>query len=101
MALSQVTVLSALLFADMPSVSWAALAYFVVSVALSLPAALHAVATIDNCPMLEYPYDPPILTAENQQHILKEPITIGKDGYLKVPDKPGLGVEIDEEKLGA
>ena len=71
------------------------------SVALSLPAALHAVATIDNCPMLEYPYDPPILTAENQQHILKEPITIDKDGYLKVPDKPGLGVEIDEEKLGA
>ena len=35
MALSQVTVLSALLVADMPSVSWAALAYFVVSGALA------------------------------------------------------------------
>jgi L-alanine-DL-glutamate epimerase-like enolase superfamily enzyme len=67
--------------------------------ALSLPATLHAVTTIDNCPILEYPYDPPILTAETQQHILKERINIDKDGYLKVPDGPGLGVEIEEEKL--
>jgi L-alanine-DL-glutamate epimerase-like enolase superfamily enzyme len=69
-------------------------------VALSLPAALHAVATIENCPMLEYPFDPPLLTAENQQYILKEAISIEKDGFLKVPDKPGLGIEIDEEKVG-
>jgi L-alanine-DL-glutamate epimerase-like enolase superfamily enzyme len=62
-----------------------------------LPAALHAVATIENCPMLEYPYDPPILTDVNQQLILKEPIFIEKDGYLKVPDNPGLGVEIKED----
>jgi L-alanine-DL-glutamate epimerase-like enolase superfamily enzyme len=41
------------------------------------------------------------LTAENQQHILKEAIFIDKDGFLKVPDKPGLGIEIDEEKVGA
>jgi L-alanine-DL-glutamate epimerase-like enolase superfamily enzyme len=69
------------------------------SVALSLPAALHAVATIENCPMLEYPFDPPVLTVENQQMILKETMSIEKDGCLKVPDKPGLGVEIDEEKV--
>jgi L-alanine-DL-glutamate epimerase-like enolase superfamily enzyme len=70
------------------------------SVALSLPAALQAVSTIENCPMLEYPFDPPILTIENQQLILKEAISIEKDGCLKVPDKPGLGIEIDEEKVG-
>ena len=70
------------------------------SVALSLPATLQAVATIENCPMIEYPFDPPILTAENQQLILKEAISIDKDGFLKIPDKPGLGIEIDEEKVG-
>ncbi|MDQ1280105.1 MAG: hypothetical protein QG670_1367 [Thermoproteota archaeon] len=65
------------------------------SVALGLPATLQAVATIENCPMIEYPLDPPLLTAENQQLILKEPILIDKDGFLKVPEKPGIGVEID------
>jgi len=70
------------------------------SVALSLPAALQAVATLENCPMIEYPFDPPILTAENQQLILKEAISIDKDGFLEVPYKPGLGIEIDEEKIG-
>jgi muconate cycloisomerase len=30
--------------------------------------------------------------------ILKEPL-VAKDGYMKVPTGPGLGVEIDEEKL--
>jgi D-galactarolactone cycloisomerase len=70
------------------------------SVALSLPAALHAVATIENCPMLEYPFDPPLLTAENQQLILKDALTIEKDGCLKVPDRPGLGIELDEDNVG-
>jgi L-alanine-DL-glutamate epimerase-like enolase superfamily enzyme len=26
---------------------------------------------------------------------------IDKDGYLHVPDKPGIGVEIDEDRLKA
>jgi muconate cycloisomerase len=30
--------------------------------------------------------------------ILKEPL-VAKDGYMKVPTGPGLGVEVDEEKL--
>lgn len=67
------------------------------NVALSLPATLQAVATIDNCPMIEYPYDPPILTVENQQLILKDPIKIDKEGYVKIPEKPGIGVELKGE----
>jgi galactonate dehydratase len=31
--------------------------------------------------------------------ILKEPIQV-EQGYALIPDKPGLGVEVDEEKLG-
>lgn len=65
---------------------------------LSLAATLQAVATVENCPIIEYPYDPPILTVETQQPILKEPILIDKDGFVKVPDKPGIGIEIDEDK---
>ena len=31
--------------------------------------------------------------------LLKEPFRLDGDGYIPVPDKPGLGVEIDEEKF--
>lgn len=56
-------------------------------------------ATVENCPVVEYPYDPPILTANTTQTIVKEPILIDKNGFVSIPDKPGIGVEIDEEKL--
>ena len=32
------------------------------------------------------------------QEILEEPLTL-KDGYIHVPDGPGLGVNVREEKL--
>lgn len=64
-----------------------------------LAATLQAMATVDNCPLVEYPYDPPILTVETTQSIVKEPLLIDEDGCIKIPDKPGLGIEIDEEKL--
>jgi L-alanine-DL-glutamate epimerase-like enolase superfamily enzyme len=66
---------------------------------LGLAATLQAMATVDNCPLVEYPYDPPILTVDTCQAIVKDPILIDRDGFVKVPDKPGIGVEIDEEKL--
>ena len=31
--------------------------------------------------------------------ITVEPFVLDKEGYLKIPDRPGLGVEIDREKL--
>lgn len=66
---------------------------------LGLAATLQAMATVENCPMVEYPYDPPILTVDTTQTIVKEPILIDKNGCVKIPEKPGIGVEIDEEKL--
>ncbi|MCS6862801.1 MAG: hypothetical protein NZT92_21055, partial [Abditibacteriales bacterium] len=63
---------------------------------LFLAATLQAMATVENCPMVEYPYDPPLLTAATQQTNLREPILIDKDGCVKVPDKPGIGVELAE-----
>jgi L-alanine-DL-glutamate epimerase-like enolase superfamily enzyme len=31
--------------------------------------------------------------------IMVEPFKLDKEGYLKIPDKPGLGIEIDEEAV--
>jgi L-alanine-DL-glutamate epimerase-like enolase superfamily enzyme len=55
---------------------------------------------VENCPLIEYDYDPPILTLETIQSFIREPIWIEPDGYVRVPDKPGLGIEIDEERVG-
>ena len=62
-------------------------------------ATLQAMATVDNCPMIEFPCDPPILTPKTLQSILTEPIWIEDDGSILVPSQPGIGVEIDESRL--
>jgi len=69
------------------------------SLPLGFAATLQAAATINNCPMIEYPYDPPVLTVETQQGILREPLVVDRDGTVKVPEKPGIGVEVDEDKM--
>ena len=54
---------------------------------------------MSNCPFIEFPYDPPNWVPEYRDFMLTEPFMIDKDGYLHVPEKPGLGVELDEERL--
>jgi len=57
-------------------------------------ATLHVLASITNGMYLCYPaYDTPLRT-----ELLKEPPRV-LDGYLAVPQKPGLGIELDEDAL--
>ena len=63
-------------------------------------ATLQALGTISNCPFIEYVLDPPALTPETQQFCIVEPLTIDAEGYVQIPKKPGIGIEIDEEAIG-
>ena len=47
----------------------------------------------------EYPYEPPGWVPEARDGILKEPILVDADGTVAVPEAPGLGIELDEQKL--
>ncbi len=67
---------------------------------LTLGPTLHAMATVENCPMVEFPYDPPILTAATTQRCFQQPFVLTPDGTLEVPQEPGLGIALDEETLG-
>lgn len=58
---------------------------------------LQVAGAISNCPWIEFPYDPPAITPENYHSMVTEPPKIDKDGYVPIPDKPGLGVEINWE----
>lgn len=60
---------------------------------------LHLAAGVSDCPYLEFPYDPPAWTNERRDYIQSEKLAVTEDGYIEVPKKPGLGIELDEEAL--
>lgn len=62
---------------------------------ISLVAALQLTGCVQNCPFVEYGIDLPAIDWGHDQ-IMKEPIAVSRDGYVKIPDGPGLGIEIDE-----
>lgn len=66
---------------------------------VGLAAHLHLCAAIPNACYLEVFHDPPCMTSEIFQWYLAEPLKIDPDGFVTVPQKPGLGVELDEEKI--
>jgi D-galactarolactone cycloisomerase len=66
---------------------------------IGLAANIHFAASLGHCPYLEFPYDPPNWTPEARDFMLAEPFRIDDEGYVKVPDAPGLGIQLDEEKL--
>jgi L-alanine-DL-glutamate epimerase-like enolase superfamily enzyme len=63
---------------------------------LGLLANLHVAAGVGGGPYLEFPYDPPGWTPQRRDFFLAEPITIDAAGMVRVPDRPGLGADIDE-----
>ena len=69
---------------------------------LGLAATLQIIGAISNCPWVEIaivsPPRLPVDTWKPLNRLLTEPLTI-EDGYLHIPQKPGLGIEFDEEAL--
>lgn len=65
-----------------------------IGLGIQIAAALHVAASISNLMYVEY--NPKIYQVAEQ--LLKEPLPIG-EGTLGIPEGPGLGVEIVEDKL--
>jgi L-alanine-DL-glutamate epimerase-like enolase superfamily enzyme len=65
---------------------------------LVLLANLHVAAAVSQAPFIEYPLDPPGWTPERRDFILPAPIQ-ARNGYVTLPDTPGLGVKIDWKQL--
>lgn len=66
---------------------------------IGLLANLHLAAGVGGGPFLELPLDPPGWTPERRDFMLAEPLRPGADGVLHVPDRPGLGIELDEDAV--
>jgi D-galactarolactone cycloisomerase len=65
---------------------------------IGLAATLQVIGST-NIPWVEYCYHPPAFDYRARDAMLTEPIKIDKDGYVEVPNGPGLGVELDEEYI--
>jgi len=61
----------------------------------SVAANLQLAATLPNCAWMECPHDPPGYPLEVRDMLLTEPLGPDADGYVTVPQGPGLGVEIN------
>ncbi len=67
---------------------------------LGFVAHLHLCAAIPNCPYVEVFHDLPGMSSDMFQWYLAEPIRLDPaDGCMPVPQAPGLGVDLDEDKL--
>ena len=60
---------------------------------------LHVYAVGKRDHPIEYPYEPPGWLPEYRDGILTEPIQVAADGTVAIPDEPGLGIHLDEDKL--
>jgi len=66
---------------------------------IGLMANLHLVAATGNAPFVEFPFDPPEWTVVRPDFMLREPIEIDGEGWISLPERAGLGIELDEDAL--
>ena len=60
---------------------------------------LHMIASWPNAPYIEILHDPPIGEYTHHFAIFKNPPLIDKNGYLPVPQGPGLGLEMNPDLI--
>ena len=56
-------------------------------------------AASSNCELCEFPTEPPAWVPESRDALFAEPVRIDAEGFVTLPDRPGLGLMIDEDQL--
>jgi L-alanine-DL-glutamate epimerase-like enolase superfamily enzyme len=59
----------------------------------------HLVASIPNAPIVELIHEPPIGDIFNGWSIFENAPSLGKDGYITMPQGPGLGVTLRRDLI--
>ncbi|MGH6923954.1 MAG: mandelate racemase/muconate lactonizing enzyme family protein [Propylenella sp.] len=68
---------------------------------LSYVANAHFTCGLTNAPFLEFPFDPPEWSLERRDFMMTETRDVDAEGMIVLSEKPGFGVELDEERLKA
>jgi L-rhamnonate dehydratase len=64
----------------------------VFSSAVAAMANMHFIASLPNGGLLEFDQNPNVLRSE----LFEEAIEVGSDGRVRLPDRPGLGVSLNQ-----
>jgi L-alanine-DL-glutamate epimerase-like enolase superfamily enzyme len=59
----------------------------------------HLTCACADAPFLEFPYDPPEWSLERRDFPMIEPLDVNANGDIVLSDKPGLGIDLNEELL--
>ena len=59
---------------------------------------MHIAASVDNCPILEYPWEPDSWNPQARDAMLTQPF-LAENGRVKLPTGPGLGVELSPDAM--
>jgi L-alanine-DL-glutamate epimerase-like enolase superfamily enzyme len=62
---------------------------------------LHLIASWRHARYVELLHDPPVGSYQHRFAIMVNPPTVDREGYLPVPQGPGLGVEIRRDLIAA
>src|SRR5215217_2320934 len=62
---------------------------------IGVAAHLHLSASCANSPWVELLQEPPYLPVETFQGLLTEPLIPDAEGFVRLPDAPGLGIELN------
>lgn len=68
---------------------------------IGLVAHLHLACAVPNSTYFEMLCEPPVMTTDDFQWYLEEPVRVDADGNIAAPSGPGLGVQPDPKKLAA
>jgi L-alanine-DL-glutamate epimerase-like enolase superfamily enzyme len=66
---------------------------------MGLTANAHLVAGLGDSPFLEYPFDPPEWDLSIRDFMMARPLTVDAEGWLNLPETPGMGYELNDELL--
>ncbi len=58
----------------------------------------HLVAGLGSAPWIEFPYDPPEWDLDRRDFMMARPLR-AVNGWLTLDDSPGMGIELDEDRL--
>lgn len=59
---------------------------------------MHIAASVSNCPILEFPYEPASWTPQVRDAMLRQPF-LPENGFIRLPQGPGLGVTLCPEAM--
>ncbi len=66
---------------------------------MGVTANAHLVGGLADAPFLEFPFDPPEWGLDRRDYMMAAPLTVDGEGWIDLGETPGMGYQLDEDRL--